>query len=141
MFEYPVDLKKDTNGTYSVSFPDVPEAHTFGDTKDEALAQATDALETALSMYIDEGRDLPKASAKRGRPIVCPSLIGTMKLGVYQAMREGKIRKTELARRLGWSLMQVDRVLDLTHSSRVEQLEAAYGALNKHVNISLETAE
>ena len=36
---YPVTLTKDSNGTILVDFPDFPEAHTFGDTKDEALAQ------------------------------------------------------------------------------------------------------
>lgn len=35
-------------GGFVVSFPDVPEAHTQGAEKDEALAQAVDALETAL---------------------------------------------------------------------------------------------
>ena len=140
MFEYPVELIKDDNGSYRVAFPDVPEAHTFGDTKQEALDYAVEALETALSFYVDEAKDLPKASAKRGRPIVRPSLIGEMKLGIYQAMRQAKVRKTDLARRMGVALMQVDRLLDLTHSSRVEQLEAAYGALGKRVHVELEAA-
>jgi len=140
MFEYPVELKKDTNGTYQVSFPDIPEAHTFGDSPDEALGHAIEALEVALSFYIDEGEALPKPSAKRGRPIVRPSLIAEMKLGIYQSMRNAKIRKTDLARRMGVALMQIDRLLDLTHSSRVEQLEAAYGALGKRVHVELGVA-
>lgn len=140
MFEYPVDLKKDSNGSYAVSFPDIPEAHTFGETKEEALLHASDALETALSFYVDEGMDLPKPSARRGRVLVGPSLIGTMKLGIYHSMREQKIRKTDLARRMGVHLMQIDRLLDLTHSSRVEQLEAAFVALHRRVNVSLEMA-
>ena len=140
MFGYPVELKKDTNGSWLAAFPDVPEAHSFGETKEEALAHAADALETALSFYVDEGKDLPKASARRGRVLVFPSLIGTMKLGIYRAMREQKVRKTDLARRMGVHLMQVDRLLDLTHSSRVGQLEAAYAALHRRVNVSLEMA-
>jgi antitoxin HicB len=140
MFEYPVQITKESNGTYTVSFPDVPEAHTFGDTRDEALERAAEALETALSFYIDDAKDLPKASAIRGRPVVSPSLIGEMKLGIYKAMRDAKIRKTDLARRMGVALMQIDRLLDLTHSSRVEQLEAAYGALGKRVHVELEAA-
>jgi antitoxin HicB len=140
MFEYPVELKKDTNGTYQASFPDVPEAHTFGDSRDEALEHAIEALEVALSFYVDEGKELPKSSAKRGRSVVRPSLIAEMKLGIYQSMRNAKVRKTDLARRMGVALMQVDRLLDLTHSSRVEQLEAAYGALGKRVHVELEAA-
>jgi antitoxin HicB len=140
MFEYLVELKKDSNGSYQVNFPDVPEAHTFGNNREEALEHAIEALEVALSFYIDEGKELPKSSAKRGRQIVRPSLIAEMKLGIYQSMRAAKLRKTDLARRMGVALMQVDRLLDLTHSSRVEQLEAAYGALGKRIHVELEAA-
>jgi len=140
MFEYSVELKKDSNGSFQVSFPDIPEAHTFGSSREEALEHAIEALEVALSFYIDEGKDLPKASVKRGRAVVRPSLIAEMKLGIYESMKTGKIRKTELARRMGVALMQIDRLLNLTHSSRIEQLEAAYGALGKRVHVQLEAA-
>jgi len=36
-----------------VTFPDIPEAITFGENESEALKQAVDALETALSFYGD----------------------------------------------------------------------------------------
>ena len=48
MFDYPVILTQD-GATVLVTFPDVPEAITFGADEDEALLQAVDALETALS--------------------------------------------------------------------------------------------
>ena len=68
MLRYPVTLKRDTNGTMRVEFPDVPEANTFGEDADEALMQAVDALESALSMYIEDRRDIPKPSpVKRAR--------------------------------------------------------------------------
>ncbi len=140
MLVYPVEMKKDTNGTWLVSFPDVPEAVTFGETKAAALAQAVEALETALSFYVDEGKDLPKASPVRNRPLVSPSLKGTMKLGIYMAMREQKVRKTELARRMGVTLVQIDRILDLTHSSRIEQLEAASKALRRRIAVEMVAA-
>jgi len=44
MFNYPVVLTRDSNDAVQVTFPDVPEAVTFGDTEDEALLQAVDAL-------------------------------------------------------------------------------------------------
>ena len=30
MLQYPVSLEQDSNGTILISFPDVPEAHTYG---------------------------------------------------------------------------------------------------------------
>jgi antitoxin HicB len=52
--------------------------------------------------------------------------ISAAKVALYRAMREVGVGKAELARRLGWHL-QVDRVLDLLHASRLEQIERALG--------------
>ena len=41
---YPLTLKRDDNNTFLVTFPDVPAAVTYGDTKEEALSNALDAL-------------------------------------------------------------------------------------------------
>ena len=137
-FAYPVELIKDDNGTVRVVFPDVPEAITFGDDEDEALLRAAEALETALSMYVDEKQDLPRPSAANGRRTVSPGPIECAKLGIYQTMRENQVRKTDLARRLGWHLAQIDRLLDLGHSSKVAQIEQAAAAMGKHLVMSIE---
>lgn len=135
MFDYPVNLTPDGD-TVLVTFPDVPEAITFGMDEDEALLQAVDALETGLSFYVDARKPLPAASkAKRGQKTVRPSALECAKLGVYQAMTEQGIKKAELARRLGWHMPQVDRLFDLHHASRLDQIEAAAAALGRHVEV------
>ena len=50
-------------------------------------------------------------------------------------MTEQGIRKADLARRLGWQLPQVHRLLDLRHASRFDQIEAAARALAKRIEI------
>jgi antitoxin HicB len=121
-----------------VTFADVPEAITFGADTDEALLQAVDALESALSFYVDDRKPLPVPSkAKRGQRTVCPSALECAKLGVYRAMTEQGIKKSELARRLGWHLPQVDRLFDLKHASRFDQIEAAARALGRHIEVSV----
>src|SRR5487761_2484446 len=135
-FAYPVVLEKAPEGGFVVQFPDVPEALTQGEDKAEALARAVDALETALEFYTGAGRDLPKARRpKRNQPVVSPSTLAVLKLEVYQAMRRNGVKKTELARRLNWHLMQVDRLLDLHHASRIDQVEAALGALHRRLEV------
>ncbi len=62
MLRYPVLLQPDTNGTVLVSFPDFPEAHTFGDDEHEALARAADLLQDVLADYIESRRDVPEPS-------------------------------------------------------------------------------
>ena len=137
MFDYPVILTPD-DGTILVTFPDVPEAITFGADADEALLYAVDALETALSFYVDGRKPLPAASKpKRGQHTVRPSALECAKLGVYQAMTEQGIKKSELARRLGWHMPQVDRLFDLRHASKLDQIEAAAKVLGRQVEVRI----
>ena len=135
MFDYPVVLTPEENGTVLVTFPDVPEAITFGIDEDEALLLAVDALETGLSFYVDARKPLPMPSSAQGCPTVRPSALECAKLGVYQAMTEQGLCKTDLARRLGWHLPQVDRLFDLSHATRFDQLEAAARALGRHIEV------
>jgi antitoxin HicB len=52
--KFPVTLTSDeTDGGFVVTFPDIPEAITQGETREEALAMAQEALEAAL-----EGRQI-----------------------------------------------------------------------------------
>ena len=134
--DYPVVLEAQPEGGFVVTFPDVPEVITQGEDEDEALLYAVDALETALSFYVDARQALPAASRpKRGQKIVRPSALEGAKLGVYQAMVEQGIKKAELARRLGWHMPQVDRLFDLRHASRLDQLEAAARALGRELQV------
>lgn len=138
MFNYPVTLTPD-DGAVLVTFADVPEAITFGADEQEALMQAIDALETGLSFYVDARQPLPVPSkAKRGQKTVSPSALECAKLGVYKAMTDQGMRKAELARRLGWHMPQVDRLFDLRHASKFEQIETAAAVLGKRLVLSLE---
>ena len=135
MLDYPVILDAQPEGGF-VTFPDLPEAITQGEDEEEALLVAVDALETALSFYIEARKPLPLASkAKRGQRSVRPSPLEGAKLGVYQAMTEQGIKKAELARRLGWHMPQVDRLFDLRHASRLDQIEAAARVLGRHLEV------
>jgi antitoxin HicB len=135
--DYPVHLEPAEEGGFVVTFPDVPEAITQGEDEDEALMRAVDALETALSFYIDDRRPLPIPSEATGRPVVRPSTLEGAKLALYAEMTAQGVRKAELARRLGWHLQQVDRLFNLKHASRLDQIEAAARALGRRVNVTL----
>lgn len=138
MFDYPVTLKQDGD-TVLVTFVDVPEAITFGADEEEALLQAVDALETGLSFYVDSRKALPVPSKpKRGQKTVAPSALEGAKLAVYKEMMDQGMRKADLARRLGWHTPQVDRLFDLRHASKFEQIQSAASALGKRLVLSME---
>jgi antitoxin HicB len=138
MFDYPVILTEQPEGGFVVTFPDVPEAITQGEEKEEALLYAVDALEVALSCYVDSRRPLPVPSKpKRGQLVVHPSALESAKLAIYAEMLAQGVRKSDLARRLGWHLPQVDRLLDLNHATRMEHLESAARSLGRELRLSV----
>lgn len=139
MWSYPVVLERDADGRVLVSFPDFPEAHTYADDDEEALVRARDALATIVDAYIRDRQPIPYPS--RGYPSVTLPALTAAKIGLYQAMREAHVTKTELARRLHWHLPQVDRLLDVYHNSRVDQLEAAFTALDKEMYFEMTDRE
>ena len=71
-FRYPVTLTPDeADGGWVVTFADVPEAITQGDTLEECLEQAADCLEEAIAGRIEDGMDLPEPSeAAEGQRLV-----------------------------------------------------------------------
>jgi antitoxin HicB len=141
MLRFSVKLSKDTNDTILVDIPAIPEAHTFGEDCEEALARAVDAIETALMGYIEDRRDIPPADAKPGRgTFVSLPALTEAKIALYSAMHAGKVGKAELARRLNCHLPQIDRLLDLNHASRLDQLEAAFRVLGKRLTIEIQEA-
>ncbi|HVH76843.1 MAG TPA: type II toxin-antitoxin system HicB family antitoxin [Stellaceae bacterium] len=141
MRAYPACLAPDPDGGFTVTFRDVPEAITEGDTREEALLRAEDALESALAMYVAGKEPLPAASEPQpGEAMVPLSALGMAKTALYEAMRQQGVGRAVLARRLRWHLQQVNRVLDLRHSSRMEQVEAALAALGLRLIVDVAKA-
>lgn len=124
----------------NVTFPDLPEAITCGYSEEEAREYAVDALETILSDYIKRRLDIPKPGKARGkglRLVVLPAL-SEAKVRLYEAMRSQSVRKADLARRIGWHKSQMDRLLDLKHASRLDQIETALKGLHLRLAVQVE---
>jgi len=136
--DYPVKLERDDNDTVLVSFPDFPEAHTFGEDVQDALKRGVDALATVVDAYIKVRRDIPLPSAIAAKYRVTVPALVEAKIRLYEAMRDAHIGKAELARRLDWYLPQVDRLLAMTHGSKLDQLESAFRVMGKRLVISVE---
>jgi antitoxin HicB len=133
MLSYPLTLEED-EGTLLVTSPDFPELTTFGEDREEAIARAGDALEEAIAARMASRLGIPPPSS--GSVYATLPTLTTVKLLLYQGMRDRGIGKAELARRLDWHLPQVDRVLNVQHSSRLEQMDAALGAIGLRLDVS-----
>ncbi len=137
MFAYPITLQDD-DGTLLVTSPDFPELTTFGEDREEAIARAVDALEEAIAARIHDRKDIPTPS-EGATYAVLPTLT-SVKVMLYQGMRDQGIGKAELARRLGWHMPQVDRALDVQHRSRLEHMDAALGAIGRRLHVTATAA-
>jgi antitoxin HicB len=119
---YPVEVLEAPDGV-TMTFPDVPEAITPGDTTTEALAHAQDALVSALSFHVDDGQARPKPSAAQGR-----------------AMVAAKPSNVDLGRGLSLDEKAVRRLRDPLLRRHVGQVEAALHELGRRVELVVEDA-
>src|SRR6266851_7589277 len=139
-YAYPYDLLRQPEGGFTVTFPDVPEAITQGESEEDAAAMAEDALVTALSFYTDNAERLPQPSPAHGRPLAFVPPLVAAKLALHDAMLAGEISNVALARQLGTDEKTVRRLRDPLHQSRINQVDAALRMLGKRMGIVIEAA-
>lgn len=137
MLAYPVTLTPDDNDTIMVTFPDIPEAITYGDTTEEALLWGLEALETMLESYMDDKQRIPYPSPADGRPVVILPVVVAGKVALHNALIDAGKKKADLARMLNLAPSLVDRLLSLRHKSRIEQIETALAALGKRLVVDV----
>lgn len=136
MLRYPAKLKAQLEGGFVVTFPDLPEAITQGEDREDALLHARDALESALEFYFEAYRPVPAASRrKRGQEYVeLPSSVAA-KVLLLNEMIQQKVRPAELARRLKTTPQEVNRLTNIRHTSRIDGIAGAMKALGKTLEI------
>jgi antitoxin HicB len=140
--EYPAMFEPAEEGGFVITLPDFGWGISQGDTEQESRKMATALLQTVIQEQIRKGAVLPRPSKPRGRKyrmIRLPAL-QTAKAELYREFLRSGIRKAELARRLGIPKTVVDRLFDFNHKSRLEQIEAAFRALGKELQIHIADA-
>ncbi len=135
--DYPIKLTRDGD-TYLATSKDFPELTTFGEDREDALRHAVDAMEEVIATRIAHRQEIPPPSKGHNR-VRLPTQT-EIKVLLYTAMLDQGVRKSELARRLRCHLPQIDRLLDLNHASRMDQLESAFDALGVRLSIEIESA-
>ncbi len=136
-FVYAAHLAQDRkDGGYVVTFRDISEAVTQGDTVEAALEEASGALQAAIEARIMDGMDIPSPSvSKRGERLVPVPVQTALKAAFYLEMRSAGISRVGLARRLGMDEKEARRMLDPRHPSKADRLERALAVLGRHAEI------
>jgi len=136
---FPAYFKPDLEtGGYVVTFRDLPEAITQGETEEECIEMAQDVLIEAMISYFDEKKKVPAPSkAKRTeRFITLPPSISS-KVLLLNEMISQQVSPSELARLMGTNPQEVNRLIDLKHATKIDRIGEALSSLGRTLVLSL----
>lgn len=136
--EYPAKIQKEEDGTFFVSFPDIPEALTQGATMEEALFNASEVLTLSMEYRLDEEQKIPDPSDIAGDNIhlISPSAKVQSAMLIRNA-RQGR-SLADLARTLETSWPSVQRLENPHNSPTLKMIDKAAAALGKRLVLSFE---
>lgn len=139
MYDYAIRFEEDgTAPGVAVFCRDLPELNSFGDDRQHAISEAVDAIESALSIYVDQRRTIPAATpAKDGEVSIHLPAVTVAKIALWNEMQARGMRKADLCRSLGVSQTTGDRLVDFLHTSKMEQLERALESLKLKVELKI----
>ena len=134
---YPAVLEPQEGGGFFVRFVDLEGALTDGETLDEALFNAGEALSATLGWLLDENKPVPAPSpAGEGMYLIAPDARTQAALLIRRARGDRSL--AELARALETSWSSAQRLENPRHSPTLRQLEKAAAALGKRLVLALE---
>lgn len=138
MQKYPARFDPADEGGYTVTFRDVPEAITQGDTLEEAEAMARDALVTAMDFYFEDGRPVPAPSKlEKGERLVALPPSVAAKVALLNARLESGARPVDVARSMGIKPQEMTRVFDLSHATKIDTIAAALAAMGYEMELKV----
>ena len=136
MFNFPARFEAAPDGGFVVTFRDIPEAITQGDTLDEARAEAVNALVTAMEFYFEDGRPVPSASPAQGdEQLISLPVSVASKVLLMNAMLQRRVRPVDLAKSMGVKPQEVTRIMDLHHATKIDTVAAAFAALGQRLEV------
>lgn len=135
--QYPARLEPQADGSYFVSFPDLPDTFTEGESAEAALFNAAEVLTAMLDWRLDHGLPIPEPSASlAGVHWVSPDAKTQAALLVRRSRGDRSL--ADLARALDTSWPAAQRLEDPRHWPSLKQLEKAAAALGKRLVLSFE---
>jgi predicted RNase H-like HicB family nuclease/DNA-binding XRE family transcriptional regulator len=124
------------DGMYIVEFPDLPEVLTYGDTQEEALRNAQDALNGAVASDVARGLNIPQ-------PVFYADLFPieldpVTSIALQLRFIRGSESQTDIASKLGLTYQAYQRLENPSKGNpTIKTLERVAAALGKKLEIRL----
>ena len=134
---YPATVESQKDGSYLVRFLDLPDTFTEGQTLEEALFNAAEALSAVLAWRLNEAKDVPAPTQKaKGAQYIAPD--AKTQAAMLLRLARGERTLSDLARALRTSWPAAKRLEDPTHWPSLKTLDRAAAALGKRLVLTLE---
>ena len=122
---------REEDGTFLVSFPDLPNINTYGDTLEEALRNAEEALNGVLEVDFERGFSAPPPLEHPGPDCRRVDVRPHIELAYRLRQLRGERSQKDLARQLGISYQAYQRLENPRKSNptvkTLEKIARAYG--------------
>jgi len=133
---YHCTLERAQDGLFIASFPDLPSIQTFGETKEEALIQAENALNSCIETDVSRGI-LPSRPSYKGSDSyeieVSPHIVVAIQLRELR----GKTSQTEIAEKLNITYQTYQNLENpIKGNPTIKKLEKVAKAFGKSIQIS-----
>jgi antitoxin HicB len=120
---------------FIAQFPDMPNIQTYGNTHEEALAMAQEALEGCLESDISHGLPIPPPTYKEGYSVPVANHIA---LSLRLRELRGEQSQTDIARKLGLSYQSYQRLENPRKANpTVKTLERIARVYGRELTISM----
>lgn len=137
-YQYPVELEDNKESGFILKFKDFPDLNSEIWSFDELQNTGLSALITILDLYFEHNKFFPKPSApKENEKVITLPISIIAKMLLLNTMVSSKIRPVDLARKMGVKPQEVNRIIDLTHSTRIDTIQKALNSLGKSLTLSL----
>jgi len=107
---YEVELEKNEFGGYSASFPELPDAFTYGEDLEETVDRAAEVLQLIIAEYLDEGKPLPNPVFRGSQEKLCLAISVDVSPELIERVKCMTV--TEAAKALGVTKGRVAHMLD-----------------------------
>lgn len=130
------------NDCWNIGFRDFPEFQAACYKREDVELEAQDALLTAIAIEFDEGRAVPFPSPVIDEEINIPlPLLVQLKIALHNQLLSQQMPKALLARKLGFNVGQMNRLLDIAYASKIEALEQALFLLGYEIRATVKEIE
>lgn len=137
MLFYPAVFEADEKGGFVAYFPQFG-GFTQGETIEETKEMCEDLLISYLEDYFDMDQEIPMPDKiQEGQYAISLPTLMVAKVLLHNELVKRNLNKVSLARLLGTSPAEIQRIMNLRHNTKINTLDRAFDVLGKQLKLSI----